>query len=146
MPVVSKTVESGPEVKLARLIANEKGSEATSTSKVGDAEVFVETGCSTTFLKIERGISHRLGEEIFTLRIVSETCSKATETFSRSGPMVASCVETTGASDAERITPFFLPEMEASVPGTTCQVEAQRPQVSSQKPANSGLEQLPHRV
>ena len=60
---------------------------------------------------------------------------------------MAACVDTAGASEAERAIPPLLPEEEEdSVPGTICHVEAQRPQVSSQKPANSGLEQLPHRV
>ena len=145
--MVSNTVESGPGVKLARLIAKEKGSAATSTSKAGVFEVFDDNGCSTTFLKIERGISHLPGAAIFTRRIVSETCSKSTETLSRSGPRVAVCVETTGASMAERVMPFSEEEPPPfSVPGTIRQVEAQRPQVSSQKPANSGLEQWPQRV
>ena len=83
-----------------------------------------------------------------TRRIVSETCSKETETFSRSGPSVACWVDTSGASEAERVIPLLLSEEEEEVsePGTICQVEAQRPQDSSQNPANSGLEQLPHRV
>jgi len=147
--VVSKIVASGPGVKLARLTANEKGLAATSTSKAGVVDAPAAAGCSTTFLKIERGTSHRPGAEILTRRIVSETCSKATEAPSRSGPSVAPCVVAAGASEAERTVPPLLPSGEeetASVPGTICQVEAQRPQVSSQKPANSGLEQLPHRV
>ena len=110
--MVSKIVASGPGVKLARLTANEKGLAATSTSKAGVVDAPAAAGCSTTFLKIERGTSHRPGAEILTRRIVSETCSKATEAPSRSGPSVAPCVVAAGASEAERTVPPLLPSGE----------------------------------
>lgn len=136
----------GSPVKLDLFTANAKGSAETSTSNAVAVVVLAAAGCSTAFLKIERGISHRPGDEILTRRIASETCSKSTATPSRSGPSEAPCVETTGASAAERT---FLPLPSAlldSEPGTTRHVDAQRPQDSSQKPANSGLVQLPQRV